>query len=437
MKPFALPARHVHLDFHTSPFIPDVGCEFDATAFAETFRRAHVESVSIFAKCHHGMSYYPTATGTQHPALKGRDLLGEQIEALHRAGIRCPLYTTVVWEEDVAQKHPEWRQLDKAGRFAGWDTSANQKDVQPGMWKFNNFLDPDYQDYIEAHVRELFARYGDAVDGLFFDILFFAPNACWSPASVAFRQKHGLLADAPATFQRFEALAQATFTEKFTRITQSLSTRASIFYNANNELSMDAAIGPRVRAPHMSHLEIESLPSGFWGYYHFPRLARCLSRWGKPWLAQTGRFQKMWGDFGGIKRSPPSNTNASARRPSAAATSSATNSPRAARPTPEPTNSSAPSMRNAPPPTRSTPVRSRSRKSACSARTGPASTPPPPAKARKPPSACAMNSTTIAPCSTPCPARSPASTCSSCPTPPSSLPSSGKNSPPTTPPAAS
>jgi alpha-L-fucosidase len=145
--------RQIHLDFHTSPFIPDVGCEFNAWDFARTFKKAHVDSVTIFAKCHHGMCYYPTSTGVQHPALAGRDLLGEQIEALHREGIRCPIYTTVAWEEDVAQKHPEWRQLTKAGTFAGWATSANQKDVQPGMWKFNNFIHPDYQDYMEAHVR--------------------------------------------------------------------------------------------------------------------------------------------------------------------------------------------------------------------------------------------------------------------------------------------
>src|SRR5690349_16829325 len=89
--------RQVHLDFHTSPFIPDVGSEFDAREFAKALKEAHVNSVTIFAKCHHGQCYYPTKSGTQHPALKGRDLLGEQIEALHSAGIRCPIYTTVAW----------------------------------------------------------------------------------------------------------------------------------------------------------------------------------------------------------------------------------------------------------------------------------------------------------------------------------------------------
>ena len=65
--------RLVHLDFHTSEFIPDVAVEFDGQAFAQTFKDAHVNAVTIFAKCHHGMSYYPTKVGTQHPALHGRD----------------------------------------------------------------------------------------------------------------------------------------------------------------------------------------------------------------------------------------------------------------------------------------------------------------------------------------------------------------------------
>jgi hypothetical protein len=297
--PFDRHRRQIHLDFHTSPFIPDVGVEFDARAFARTMKDAHVNSVTIFAKCHHGQCYYPTKTGIQHPALKGRDLLGEQIEALHREGIRCPIYTTVVWEEDVAQKHPEWRQMTREGTFAGWSTSANQIDVQPGMWKFNNYLHPDYQDYIEAHVRELCANYD--VDGLFFDILFFAPNACWSEPSVKFREKLGLLGDDLETFDRFQGASQVAFAKKFTKLVRGLKPDASLFYNAHNESNMDPAVGPRSRIEEITHFEIESLPSGFWGYYHFPRMARLQSHWGKFWLGVTGRFQKMWGDFGGIK----------------------------------------------------------------------------------------------------------------------------------------
>lgn len=296
--------RQIHLDFHTSPHIPDVGSEFDAKVFAATMKRAHVNSVTVFAKCHHGMCYYPTQTGVSHPAIGTRDLLGEQIEALHREGIRAPIYTTIVWEENVALRFPEWRQLTKEGHFAGWSVWPDGKPGHVATWQFNNFLDPRYQDYIEAHVREILARYGSEVDGFFFDILFFAGDACWSDASVAFREKHGLMGDDPATFDRFQGAAQTAFAEKFTRIVHGIRPQASIFYNAQNDGNMDPRVGPRARAASQTHCEIESLPSGFWGYFHFPRMARAQSNWGKPWIGMTGRFQKMWGDFGGIKPQP-------------------------------------------------------------------------------------------------------------------------------------
>ncbi|MCJ7623382.1 MAG: hypothetical protein MUO76_07750 [Anaerolineaceae bacterium] len=59
----SLPFRQVHLDFHTSPAIPDVGVDFDPRVFASLLKSAHVNSVTVFAKCHHGHSYYPTKVG--------------------------------------------------------------------------------------------------------------------------------------------------------------------------------------------------------------------------------------------------------------------------------------------------------------------------------------------------------------------------------------
>jgi hypothetical protein len=62
-----------------------------------------------------------------------------------------------------------------------------------------------------------------------------------------------------------------------------------------------ASQGMTARQPDQTHWELESLPSGFWGYHHFPRLARLTNHLGQGWLGMTGRFQKMWGDFGGLK----------------------------------------------------------------------------------------------------------------------------------------
>ncbi|BDI32494.1 hypothetical protein CCAX7_45450 [Capsulimonas corticalis] len=306
----SLSGRQIHLDFHTSPAIPDVGVEFNADDFARTLRESHVNSVTVFGKCHHGMCYYPTHTGTAHPALAGRDLLGEQIQALHRAGIRAPIYTTVVWEEDAAQKHPEWRQIRRDGAFAGTSMATDYSGPHPGAWKWLNFLHPDYQDYIEAHVREILDRYGDDVDGLFFDILMMHADADWSESSVAFRQAHGLMSADAETHARFESLAQRLFTQRFSGLLRDRRPNATVFYNSGHHLFVTGDVGARARLSASSHVEIESLPSGFWGYHHFPRMARLVSTWrrddGSPisWLGMTGRFQRQWGDFGDVKPQP-------------------------------------------------------------------------------------------------------------------------------------
>lgn len=294
----ALPQRQVHLDFHTSPFIPDVGAEFEANEFAATMRRAHVDSVTIFARCHHGMCYFPAKVGTVHPALGQRDLLGEMIEALHRVGIRAPIYTTVAWDEELARLRPEWSMLraDGSRPRAGGDNRH-----RPGAWFFNDFLHPDYQDFLEAHTRELCERY--EVDGLFYDIVFYPGGGHHSEAALRFRAKHGLLGEDDETFHRFASAAQSHFAARFTRLLRGLAPRATVFYNSGFDVTVDGT-GGRARARHCSHIEIESLPSGFWGYHHFPRLARGAGRWGLPWIGMTGRFQKMWGDFGGIKPQP-------------------------------------------------------------------------------------------------------------------------------------
>jgi hypothetical protein len=270
-----LPTRQVHLDFHTSPHIPDVGVEFDAAAFADTLRRAHVNSCTIFARCHHGMCYYPSKVATVHPALGGRDLLGEMIEALHRAGIRCPIYTTVAWDEDLAQRHPEWRMMHADGTFARIHNADHTKPAHPGGWHFNDWLHPDYQDLLEAHTRELFATYD--VDGLFYDIVFFPVGGHCSDAAWSFRRKHGFTATDDETFQRFQSAAQGSFAARFTKLVRGLSKTATVFYNSGFDVNVDGT-GGRVRALHCSQIEIESLPSGFWGLLSLsPSRPRCRS----------------------------------------------------------------------------------------------------------------------------------------------------------------
>ena len=50
-----------------------------------------------------------------------------------------------------------------------------------------------------------------------------------------------------------------------------------------------------------SHVEIESLPTGGWGYDNLPMTARYVQQLGMDFLGMTGKFHLSWGEFGGYK----------------------------------------------------------------------------------------------------------------------------------------
>ncbi len=55
------------------------------------------------------------------------------------------------------------------------------------------------------------------------------------------------------------------------------------------------------RAPHQDNIDIEALPTAFWGYYYFPTIVRYARQFGLTTYGMTGRFQAAWADFGGLK----------------------------------------------------------------------------------------------------------------------------------------
>ncbi len=287
-----LPFRQVHLDYHTSPLIPDVGADFDPAAFARTLKGAAVNSVTVFARCHHGLSYYPTQVATPHPALK-RDLLGEMIEACHREGIQAPIYITVVWDEHAGTTHPEWRQVDPAGRLVG-------RPPLSGEWGWQWLcMNSPYADYVAAQTEEICRRY--PVDGIFFDIVMQTQPGCVCTHCLRSMRQLGLDPTAEADLRRHTLIVEHNFMRRMTALVHRFHPQARIFYNSRLRLDPDPATGMRAEADHYTHWEIESLPSGGWGYNHFPLFARYYQTLGKEFLGMTGRFHLSWADFGGLK----------------------------------------------------------------------------------------------------------------------------------------
>ncbi|MEM4290056.1 MAG: alpha-L-fucosidase [Nitrososphaerota archaeon] len=282
--------RQVHLDFHTSPLIPDVAADFNPEEFADTLSRAFVNSVTVFAKCHHGMSYYDTRIGVKHPSLR-IDLLREMVDACHRRGIRVAAYYSVCWDSYIGEEHPEWLQIDRSG------VPVRPKPFERPYYSWETLcLNTPYVDYVETQVREVLSGYD--VDGVFLDIVVQRRPGCLCRFCRSSMDRLGMNYAVEEDLRRHSRMIEERFMARMWRLVREIRPNATLFFNGASSLNM-----ARLAERYLTHFEIESLPTGPWGYYHFPLYARYLRNFGKPIVGMTGRFHLSWGDFGGLKPS--------------------------------------------------------------------------------------------------------------------------------------
>ena len=252
-----------------------------------------VDSMTVFAKCHHGFSYYPTEVGTKHPNLAVPDLMGAKIEALHGIGALAPIYVSIMWDDLAGEKEPGWVLARRDGSLMICPPLSNESPLTGGWGWTTLDVSTGYGDYVIAQTEEICDRYD--VDGFFFDICFPVPNySPWGQAQM--REAGGGPDDEPAAL-RFAQEKLKRFLERMSEAVRANVPEATIFYNGT--------VNPRMAEslPYQTHFEIESLPtsSGLWGYLHYPVVARQARTYGVDFLGMTGRFHKAWADFGGLK----------------------------------------------------------------------------------------------------------------------------------------
>ncbi len=282
MKAKNLRYRQVHLDFHTSPAIPSVGERFSRAQFADALKRGHVDSITVFSKCHHGYSYHPTEANVMHPGLKF-DLLGEQLAVCRELGVNAPVYISAGLDEKEANIHPEW--LNKPAPGAGPDFLNN------AYYKLFCYNTP-YMDKLEAQIEEVMVRYNPIE--IFLDIS--AVRTCYCQSCLKSMREKGLDPHNPADVAKQGEDVYADYCRRVERVVHKHNPETYIFHNAGN-----ITRGRRDIADFDSHLELESLPTGGWGYDHFPMSAAYVRNLGMEYLGMTGKFHTTWGEFGGFK----------------------------------------------------------------------------------------------------------------------------------------
>ncbi|MFD2611313.1 beta-galactosidase trimerization domain-containing protein [Paenibacillus gansuensis] len=288
-----MPFRQIHLDFHTSPYIPGVGAHFDPKQFISALKEGHVNSINLFAKCHHGMCYYPTKLGTVHPHLTF-DLFGDMVKACREAGIGAVAYVPVGWEEDAAEKHPEWLQVDREGVLGG------KKPFETGhyTWRHLCHNNDHYVDYVLAQTKEILDAY--EIDGFWYDIIFHIGCVCGT-CQKSMREL-GLNPEREQDVLQHDFMSLKKFRERVTRFVHAVKPDLPVYFNTGYSADIaytDYNIREKVR--YNTHIEIESIPSGLWGYNHFPLVANYHNAKDYEIVGMTGKFHKCWGDFGTLK----------------------------------------------------------------------------------------------------------------------------------------
>lgn len=276
--------RQVHLDFHTSEHIEDIGKKFDKKQFQTALKKGHINSITLFSKCHHGWAYHPSKANEIHPHLDF-DLLGAQIQAAHEIGVKTPIYLSAGLDEKITHRHPEWlvRNLDESTTWA--------KDfTEPGYHKM--CMSSPYLDYLVKQIEEVCKNY-DA-DGIFLDIAGVQP--CYCQNCIAEREELGLNPYDENDVLKHAETVYKRYAEKTRAAVDKYKPNLPLFHNGGHIRQ-----GRRDLVNYNTHLELESLPTGGWGYDHFPFSARYCQGLGVDYLGMTGKFHGSWGEFGGFK----------------------------------------------------------------------------------------------------------------------------------------
>lgn len=279
-------SRQIHLDFHTSEKIEGVCADFDAEVFASTLEKAHVNSVTLFSCCHHGMLYYDSRLFPEmvHPHLVHRDLLREQTEACHRHGIAVNLYTTIRWNKPAADNHPEWVCIDENGAFQDY---KGKKYFEAGFYK-NLCVNTPYRDFLKKQFGEVMETI--PAEGVWYDAAF--ANECCCPVCQRMMRERNMNPADSSDRKKFAQMTYYDMVHDLTAYAKSFHPDYNVCFNKGHMGYLDKPV-----ISDYSYFSFESLPGADWGYLDFPISAKYMRNFGKECLGITSRFHTEWGDF--------------------------------------------------------------------------------------------------------------------------------------------
>ena len=284
---FKTPFRKVHLDFHNSKHVPEIGINFEAANWGDQLLSGNVDSIVVFAKDMHGYFYYPSKYGPVHPGLSF-DLLGGQVKACRERGISVYAYYCAAWDHNLAELHPEWNMRKRDG------SDYRPKPGETPGWTALCLGNKDFVDLMADHVTELISQYD--LDGAWIDMAEPIVPECYCNECVRQIKASGKDPYDKDVQREHQNKNFLDFHIRIQKLVHSIRPDSHVDFN-------DIGLG-RVseRADYLDNIDAEALPTDpQWGYFYAPLQLRYQRNFGRPVFGMTGRFITSWADFGGLK----------------------------------------------------------------------------------------------------------------------------------------
>lgn len=165
---------------HHSPDPPIITLEnLNIDEYERFFREANINNLMLYCKDHWGITYYDTAVGKKHPALKG-DWIKEVAPVLKRNNIEFNAYYCLEYDNHACISHPEWSTLKSDGTPLTCSYSKAQ-------WKMPCY-ETEYRQYALTQLDEIVRNYRP--DSLFLDI--FGKSLCYCDScKTKFKKAYG------------------------------------------------------------------------------------------------------------------------------------------------------------------------------------------------------------------------------------------------------
>lgn len=276
--------RQLHVDFHTGETFPNVAQDFSKEQFAEILKKGNIDSVNLFAKCHHGCFYYFDSKFYVHPNLK-RDLLPEMVEVCESLGIDYYVYVSAGFDEHLAKERPDWLLRRK--------DASTPRPIEVAGYHLMCFNSSEYVNVLKEQVTEVCKKFPNA-KGIFLDIT--DEWECHCEKCKNDYKALGLDEDNESDVAFFKKKVYENYYTEMEKTIHGINPDLEIFHNMG--------CVPRSRRDLLSastHFEIEALPNGHWGFDYFPLCCAYVRNLTGDFVAHTARFHTNWGDLGGYK----------------------------------------------------------------------------------------------------------------------------------------